>query len=49
MEDGLIMHRIRFCVSKFIESRKLVVNEMHKVPYVGHPRYQKTITSEGKR
>ena len=42
-DDGLLMHKNRVYVPNFVELRKLVMNEMHKVPYAGHPKYQKTI------
>ena len=30
-------------VPKYVELRKLVVNEMYRVPYAVHPRYPKNI------
>ena len=39
------MHKNRFYVPNFVELRKLVMDEMHKVPYAGHPRYQRTIVA----
>ena len=30
-------------IHNFVELKKLVMNEMHKVPYDRHLRYQKTI------
>jgi hypothetical protein len=38
------MHKNRIYVPSFGELRNLVLKEMHDVPYVGHPGYQKTIT-----
>jgi hypothetical protein len=35
----------RFYVPNSQELRNLVLKEMHNVPYVGHPGYQKTITT----
>jgi hypothetical protein len=43
-EDGLLMHKNRIYVPSSRELRNLVLKEMHNVPYVGHPGYQKTIT-----
>ena len=37
------MHKNRVYVHNSTKLRKLVMNEMHKVPYVGHRGYQKTI------
>jgi hypothetical protein len=42
-EDGLLMHKNRFYVLSSGELRDLVLKEMHNVPYVGHPGYQKMI------
>jgi hypothetical protein len=43
-EDRLLMHKNRIYVPCFGELRNLVLKEMHDVPYVGHPDYQKKIT-----
>jgi hypothetical protein len=40
--DGLLMHKNRIYVPGFRELRKLVLKEMHDVPYAGNPGYQKT-------
>jgi hypothetical protein len=39
------MHKNRIYVPSSRELRNLVLKKMHDVPYVGHPGYQKTITS----
>jgi hypothetical protein len=44
-EDGLLMHKNRIYVPSSGELRNLVLKEMHNVPYVGHPGYQKTIAA----
>jgi hypothetical protein len=43
-EGELLMHKNRIYVHSFGEMRNLVLKEMHDVPYVGHPGYQKMIT-----
>jgi hypothetical protein len=43
-EDVLLMHKNRIYSPSSGELRNLVLKEMHNVPYVGHPGYQKTIT-----
>ena len=43
--DGHLMHKNRVLVPNSIELRKLIMNEMHKIPYVGHLGYQKTIAA----
>jgi hypothetical protein len=42
-EHGLLMHKNRIYVPISEELRSLVLKEMHNVPYVGHPCYQKKI------
>jgi hypothetical protein len=44
-EDGLLMHKNRIYVPSSEELRNLVLKEMHNVPYVGHPSYQKIIAA----
>jgi hypothetical protein len=38
------MHKNRIYVPSSIELRNVVLKEMHDVPYVGHPGYEKKIT-----
>jgi hypothetical protein len=42
-EDGILMYRHRVYVSNDQELKSMILSKMHKVPYVGHPGYQKTI------
>jgi hypothetical protein len=42
-EDGLLMHKNIIYVPSSGELRKLVLKEIHNVPYVRHLGYQKTI------
>ena len=42
-DDGLLMHKNRVYVPDFYKWRKILMNDMNKVPYVGNLRYQKTI------
>jgi hypothetical protein len=42
-EDGIIMSGCRVYVPNVQELKNLLLLEMHKVPYAGHPGYQKTI------
>ena len=39
--DGIIMNNNIIYVPNSVELRKLVTNEIHKVPYARHPRYKK--------
>jgi hypothetical protein len=41
--DEILMYMGRIYVPNFQELKKLILREMHNVPYVGHPNYQKTI------
>jgi hypothetical protein len=44
-EDGILMYRCRVYVLNDQELKNLILSEMHKVPYVGHPGYQNTIVT----
>jgi hypothetical protein len=44
-DDGILLFKNRVDVPNSLELRNLVIREMHGVPYVGHPGYQKIITS----
>ena len=44
-EDEFLMHKNIIYVPSSKELRNVVLKEMHDVPYVGHPGYQKTITA----
>ena len=46
MEDNkILIYKSRVYVPNSGELRKLVMNEMHNVPYAGHPRYQNKIAA----
>jgi hypothetical protein len=44
-ENELLMHTNIIYVPSSGELRNLVLKEMHNVPYVEHPGYQKTIAA----
>jgi hypothetical protein len=44
-EDGILMHKNIIYVPDSRELKNLVLKEMHNVPYVRHPSYQKTIAT----
>jgi hypothetical protein len=48
-EDGILMYRHRVCVPNVQELKNLLLSEMHKDPYAGHPGYQKTIAAVKKQ
>jgi hypothetical protein len=42
-EDGIFMHKGKVHVPSSSELKNVVLREMRNMPYVGHPRHQKTI------
>jgi hypothetical protein len=48
-EDRILMYRCIFYVPNDQELKKLLLSEMHKVPYVGHPVYRKIIAAVKKQ
>ena len=43
-EKGLLLYKDRLYVPNVPKIKLLILNEIHKTPYSGHPGYQKTIT-----
>jgi hypothetical protein len=43
--DGTLLYKNIIYVPNFPELRIMILKEMHNVPYVGHPGYQKTVTT----
>ena len=43
-EKGLLMYKDRLYVPNVPKIKLLILNEIHKTPYSGHPGYHKTIT-----
>ena len=43
-EKGLILYKNRLYIPNVPKIKLLILNEIHKNPYSGHPGYQKTIT-----
>ena len=43
-EKGLLLYKDRLYVPNVPNIEMLILNEVHKTPYSGHPGYQKTIT-----
>jgi hypothetical protein len=41
--DGTLLYKNRICVPNSQELRIMILKEMHNVPYVGHPGYQKIV------
>ena len=43
-EDDLVVYKGRFCILNCAYLKKVVMNEIHQMPYFGHPGYEKKIT-----
>ena len=43
-ENGLLMYKNRLYIPNIYELKLLILNEVHKGPYSGHPGYHKMIT-----
>ena len=43
------MHKDRVYVPDVVDIRKMVLKEMHDVPYVGHSGYQKIVAAVRKQ
>jgi hypothetical protein len=44
-KDGLLHFKNRLYIPNSVELKIIVLDEVHKKPYSGHPGYQKTITT----
>ena len=44
MKKGLLLYKDRLYIPNVPKIKLLILNEIHKTPYSGHPGYQKTIT-----
>ena len=42
LNNEVLYYKCRFCVSKFGEHRLSIMNDLHDIPIVGHPSFQKT-------
>jgi hypothetical protein len=43
MEGGLLTYRSRLYITDCDELKRFILDEIHKIPYFGHPGYQKMI------
>jgi hypothetical protein len=43
--DGILLYKNKIYVPNVQNLKLRILNEMHNVPYVGHPRYQKTMVA----
>jgi hypothetical protein len=40
---GILLHKNKIFVPNVQDLKRMILHEMHNVPYVGHPEYQKTM------
>ena len=48
-QKGLLWFKDRMYMLKNLEIKIFILNEMHKIPFAGHPSYQKMITDMRKQ
>ena len=41
---SLLLHKIRLYIPNSYDIKLIIMDEIHKIPYSGHPGYQKMIT-----
>jgi hypothetical protein len=48
-EGGLLTYRSRFYIPYCDNLKRFIMDELHKIPYLAHPGYQKMITATKKQ
>jgi hypothetical protein len=48
LNDVLITYKGKLYISSCDELKSFTMGELHKIPYIGHPSYQKMITTTRK-
>ena len=48
-EEGLLTYRSRLYIPDCDNFKRFIMDELHRRPYTGHPRYQKMITTTRKQ
>jgi hypothetical protein len=48
-EGGLLTYRDRMYIPNHDDLKRFIMDELHKIPYTGHPGYQKMITATRKQ
>jgi hypothetical protein len=43
--DGILLHKNIIFVPNVQDLKRIILHEMHNVPYAGHPGYQKTVAA----
>jgi hypothetical protein len=49
IEGGLLTYRNRLYIPDRDDLKRFIMDELHKIPYIGHPGYQKMITTTRKQ
>jgi len=48
LNDGLLTYKDRLYIPNFDDLKRFMMDGIHKIPYNGHPGYQKMITTTRK-
>jgi hypothetical protein len=48
-KEGMLTYRNKLYIPDCDELKRLIMDELHKKPYTGHPGYQKMITATRKQ
>jgi hypothetical protein len=43
--DGILLYKNKICVPNVQCLKQMILQEMHNVPYAGHPGYQKKVAA----
>jgi hypothetical protein len=49
IDGGLLTYKNRLYIPDCDDLKRFIMDELHKRPYIGHPRYQKMITTTRKQ
>jgi hypothetical protein len=49
LDEGLLTYRNRLYIPSCDDLKRFIMDEIHKRPYIGHPGYQKMITTTRKQ
>jgi len=49
LDEGMLTYRNRLYVPSCDDLKRFIMDELHKIPYIGHTCYQKMITTTRKQ
>jgi hypothetical protein len=49
LEEGLLTYKNRLYIPNYDNLKRFIMDELHKRPYTGHPRYEKMIMTTRKK